>query len=65
MIGEAKYMHTNLIARDWRRLAAFYTEVFGRSAVPPERDYAGSDLERGRGLRGARLTGALSQSTRS
>ncbi len=23
----AKYGHTNVIARDWRRLAAFYAEV--------------------------------------
>ena len=29
MIAVARYVHTNLIARDWRRLAAFYESVFG------------------------------------
>ena len=58
MIEGAKYVHTNLIARDWRRLAAFYTEVLGCTLVPPERDYSGPDLERGTAVPGARLTGA-------
>lgn len=58
MIRDAKYVHTNLIARDWRSLADFYTRVFGCVAVPPERDYSGPDLEAGTGLSGARLRGA-------
>jgi len=53
----AKYVHTNLIARDWRKLADFYVSVLGCEPVPPERDYAGSDLERGTGVRGAALHG--------
>ena len=24
-----KYVHTNIISRDWRRLAQFYEDVFG------------------------------------
>ena len=24
-----KYVHTNIVARDWRRLAVFYQDVFG------------------------------------
>ena len=35
----ARYAHTNLIARDWRRLSDFYVRVFGCVPVPPERDY--------------------------
>lgn len=58
MIAEAKYVHTNLIARDWRSLVQFYREVFGCVPVPPERDFAGPDLEAGTGLAGARLQGA-------
>jgi predicted enzyme related to lactoylglutathione lyase len=54
---EAKYVHTNLIARDWPSLARFYEETFGCRVVPPERDYAGPDLEAGTGLPGARLRG--------
>ncbi len=57
MIQEARYVHTNLIARDWRRLADFYVSVFGCEPVPPERDYAGPDLEAGTGVAGATLQG--------
>ena len=53
-----KYAHTNLIARDWRRLADFYIEHFGCELVPPERDYAGAALEAGTGVSGAALRGA-------
>jgi len=53
----ARYVHTNLIARDWRSLARFYEDVFGCTLVPPERDYAGPALEAGTGLPGARLRG--------
>ena len=54
---QAKYVHTNLIAKDWRKLAQFYTNVFGCVFVPPERDYQGEALEAGTGLKGARMTG--------
>jgi len=54
----ARYDHTNLIARDWRALAAFYERVFGCVRVPPERDYRGAALDAGTGLTGAHLTGA-------
>jgi predicted enzyme related to lactoylglutathione lyase len=52
-----RYGHTNLIARDWRRLATFYENLFGCVPVPPERDYRGEDLEAGTGVRGAALHG--------
>lgn len=54
---QARYGHTNLIARDWQRLAKFYCDVFGCRPVPPERHYKGSDLERGTGVRGTELHG--------
>jgi len=53
----ARYGHTNLVARDWQRLAAFYADLFGCVAVPPERDYRGRDLEVGTGVRDAALRG--------
>ncbi len=53
----ARYVHTNLIARDWRSLSRFYQEVFGCEPVPPERDYWGEYLDGGTGVPGARLTG--------
>jgi predicted enzyme related to lactoylglutathione lyase len=54
---QAKYVHTNLIAKDWQKLAQFYTEVFGCVFVPPERDYQGAALEAGTGLKGAHMIG--------
>jgi predicted enzyme related to lactoylglutathione lyase len=57
MIAGAKYGHTNLIARDWKRLAVFYEEQFGCVPVPPERDFKGPDLERGTAVPGAELRG--------
>ena len=55
---QAKYVHTNLIAQDWRKLAEFYTTVFGCVFVPPERDYQGDAMDAGTGLKSAHLTGA-------
>lgn len=57
MIANARYVHTNLIARDWRALAAFYQSVFGCLPVPPERHYSGPDLEAGSGVAGAAVDG--------
>jgi len=53
----ARYVHTNLTARDWRRLARFYQEVFGCLPRPPERDLSGRQLDQLTGLEGARLRG--------
>ena len=53
----ARFGHTNVIARDWRRLADFYTTVFGCELVPPERDYGGEVLERGTAVPDATLRG--------
>jgi predicted enzyme related to lactoylglutathione lyase len=53
----ARYTHTNLVARDWRRLARFYEEVFGCVPIPPGRDLAGDWLGRGTGVPGVRLRG--------
>lgn len=54
---KAKYVHTNLIAVDWRQLAKFYIDVFGCEAVPLERDYKGEAMDAGTGLKDAHLTG--------
>lgn len=52
-----RYVHTNLVARDWRKLAAFYVHVFGCTRVEPERDLSGEWLERGTRVPGAHLRG--------
>jgi predicted enzyme related to lactoylglutathione lyase len=53
----AKYVHTNLIARDWQALASFYERIFGCIPVPPQRDLSGDALERGSRVPGAALQG--------
>jgi catechol 2,3-dioxygenase-like lactoylglutathione lyase family enzyme len=52
-----RYAHTNIIAKDWRKLVDFYTEVFHCVPVPPERDQSGAWLEKGTGVRNAALQG--------
>jgi predicted enzyme related to lactoylglutathione lyase len=54
---KARYTHTNLVARDWKRLATFYEHVFGCVPVPPERDLSGEWLSRATGVREAALRG--------
>jgi predicted enzyme related to lactoylglutathione lyase len=36
-----KFTHTNIIAKDWKKLSQFYQEVFECVPVPPERDMQG------------------------
>ena len=55
---EARFGHVNVTGSDWRRLAAFYTDVFGCEFVPPERDIRSADLDAATGLSDAHLTGA-------
>jgi catechol 2,3-dioxygenase-like lactoylglutathione lyase family enzyme len=55
---EARFGHVNVTAHDWRRLVDFYTDVFGCTFVPPERDIRGPDLDAATRLHGAHVTGA-------
>jgi predicted enzyme related to lactoylglutathione lyase len=57
VIEGAQYVHTNLIARDWRALARFYETVFGCRPVQPERDLHGPSFDAGTGVPGARARG--------
>jgi catechol 2,3-dioxygenase-like lactoylglutathione lyase family enzyme len=57
MIADARYVHVNLVARDWRQLARFYQDMFGCVPVPPERNLSGPDYERGTGVDGAHARG--------
>jgi len=31
----ARFVHANIVAQDWKRLADFYHQVFGCTPVPP------------------------------
>ena len=58
-IDGIRFGHVNVTGADWRRLAAFYTEVFGCELVPPERDLrSGTTWMPATGLTDAHLTGA-------
>jgi catechol 2,3-dioxygenase-like lactoylglutathione lyase family enzyme len=57
MTIQARYVHTNLIAHDWQRLAHFYEEVLGCVRVPPARDLSGPEIGAGTGIPDAHLRG--------
>ena len=52
-----KYKHTNIIAKDWKKLAKFYEDVFGCVLVPPERHLSGEWLSKGTGVKNANFSG--------
>ena len=52
-----KYVHTNLIARDWRKLSEFYCKVFDCVQVPPERDLEGKWLDNATGIENVKIRG--------
>ena len=52
-----KFVHVNIVAKDWLRLAEFYMKVFGCKPLPPERNLFGDSIERGTGVEGAQIQG--------
>ena len=57
MAVRAKFVHINIVAEDWKKLAAFYEQVFGCTPVPPERNLSGQWLEQATGVKGAEIRG--------
>jgi len=57
MSENIRYVHTNLIAKDWRKLADFYIAVFGCKPLYPERDLSGDWLVRVTGIENAHIRG--------
>ena len=53
-----KYVHTNIISKDWRKLVEFYTQTFDCKIIPPIRQQSGSWLSQGTGVKNAKLRGA-------
>jgi predicted enzyme related to lactoylglutathione lyase len=41
MKNEIRFVHTNIIAKDWENLARFYIDVFECEPIYPERDLSG------------------------
>lgn len=52
-----KFVHTNIVAKDWKRLTEFYIHAFDCRLKPPERDLSGQWLDQGTGLKNAQLKG--------
>ena len=52
-----KFAHTNIIARDWKKLSRFYQNVFGCKPVGFRRDLSGEWLDQLTGLKNAHLYG--------
>ena len=46
-----KYSHTNVNAKDWKKLRDFYCDVFEGKVVPPERDLGGAWFEKASGMK--------------
>ena len=53
-----RFAHTNMVSTDWKKLVEFYVNVFDCKVVPPIRNQSGSFLDKGTGLKNARLQGA-------
>lgn len=52
-----KYVHTNLIAKDWRKLAEFYIRVLNCKPVLPERNLSGDWIDDMTGISNVRVCG--------
>ena len=57
MTINAKFVHVNLVAQDWKQLAEFYQQVFDCVPVPPERDLSGRWLNASTGITDAHIRG--------
>ncbi|MFH1336983.1 MAG: VOC family protein [Candidatus Zixiibacteriota bacterium] len=57
MTLKAKFAHTNIIARDWKRLSKFYEQVFGCIPLPPERELEGQWLDQATGITNVQIHG--------
>ncbi len=56
-MNAVRYAHTNLVAKDWRRLAEFYERVFECVPVSSERDHHGAKFEALTARKNARARG--------
>jgi predicted enzyme related to lactoylglutathione lyase len=45
MTTDIRYVHTNIVAKDWKALAQFYCDVFGCKIVGPLRDLSGKWID--------------------
>lgn len=53
----SKLLHVNINANDWKKVCAFYEEVFGCVQVPPEKKISGDYAADLTGMEGADIEG--------
>ena len=53
-----RFAHINIVSADWKKLVAFYVKTFECEIVPPIRNQSGEFLDKGTGLKNAKLQGA-------
>ncbi len=53
-----RFAHTNIVSSNWKALVDFYIKTFNCKMVPPIRKQSGKWLEKGTGLKNAKLEGA-------
>lgn len=52
-----RFIHTNIIAKDWKALSQFYIDVLGCSVRPPERNLSGEWVDSATGVNNAKIQG--------
>lgn len=52
-----KFAHTNIVSLNWKKLSDFYVKTFDCKIKPPVRNQSGEWLEKGTGLKDAKLQG--------
>ena len=53
-----RFAHTNIVSTNWKVLVDFYIKTFNCKIVPPIRNQSGAWLDKGTGLKNAKLEGA-------
>lgn len=52
-----KYVHTNIVAKDWRKLAQFYKDVLDCKPILPERNLSGKWIDKATNLYDVQIRG--------
>lgn len=52
-----RYVHTNIIAKDWKKVSLFYQKVFQCKPLPPERDLSGEWIDHMTGVTSVHING--------
>jgi predicted enzyme related to lactoylglutathione lyase len=58
MDNKIQYVHTNIIAENWLKLADFYIDVFNCRLILPERDLSGEWIDKITGIKNVNIRGA-------